>query len=490
MKSKNHIWHILVALELGSILFLSDTKVLLPATVFNTWFQSIFIGIGSVAPVPFLLYHYGKHLHNNSKCLLETRSFAQSKNVVLFALVMFMIGLLFCRVLAPLSEISEPIKVTLVVLGSLLRGTSCTLLLVALLENVAFLPGRMLMLLVGTAIFFSGILDTITYSIGNTCAFCCAIILAVALFPLHLRSNNLLNELPNNESEDSQRVGHSIEDCLPGSIFDYSGGLYATIAFLLLTFLLSLLNPLLRTPLALLTQQGFTVEATRICTSVGFILAGCIICLLAQRSTEFTSAPGLSLVVVALCELFYLLAVLFDSSPILTVIFCGIARKTAFLIMFVVIAMQRRMVTSLSYGLLSISAAGLALFVSGCSQAIFSQLESDITGVARSAILIGAFLLMTACIIRFVGLLDSDTPVTTEPAAATEHGFLDDKGLTERENQIAMLLACGLSFNEIANNLYLSPSTIRVHASRIYAKCNVATQAEFIAAYYDVGAKK
>ena len=484
MDSKNRMWRVFVALEFALVLFFADTKVLLPATVFNTWFQSIFIGVGSILPVPFLLYWYYHCNKTPSNLPFNTILFIRSDVFVACAAVLFIAGLALCRIVAPLNSLPELIQIALVIVGSVMRGIGCTALFVALLENISFLPGRSLVQLAGIAILMSGLLDTAAYAIGNAFAFVCALVLAGIFIPLHIYNSKLLKTLLDSGENDFERIDPVINDGFQTSVFSFSGGKYAVGIFLLLTFLLSLLNPLLRTPLAILTQQGFSVEATRICTGLGFVLAGCVICILAHRITKNTSAPALSLVVIALCELFYLLTALFDGFPILTVLFCGIARKIGLLILFVVIAMQRRMVTSLTYSLMSISAAGFALLVSGCFQAVFSRLETDITGVVRSAILIVAFLLMTTCIIRFVGLHDAENPAATLSPTSQKPGFLDNKGLTDRENQIAMLLACGLSFNEIANNLYLSPSTIRVHASRIYAKCNVATQAEFVAAYY------
>jgi DNA-binding CsgD family transcriptional regulator len=49
--------------------------------------------------------------------------------------------------------------------------------------------------------------------------------------------------------------------------------------------------------------------------------------------------------------------------------------------------------------------------------------------------------------------------------------------LTARERQIAYLASTGLTNRQIAKRLYLSPKTVEVHLSRVYAKLGIATRA-------------
>ncbi|HKO51677.1 MAG TPA: response regulator transcription factor [Polyangiaceae bacterium] len=56
--------------------------------------------------------------------------------------------------------------------------------------------------------------------------------------------------------------------------------------------------------------------------------------------------------------------------------------------------------------------------------------------------------------------------------------------LTEKELSVARLLLEGLSSNEIAARENNSPKTIRQHVTQIYAKCGVASRAQFFRLAY------
>ena len=56
--------------------------------------------------------------------------------------------------------------------------------------------------------------------------------------------------------------------------------------------------------------------------------------------------------------------------------------------------------------------------------------------------------------------------------------------LTDKERAVARLLLEGLSSNEIAERENNSPKTIRQHVTQIYAKCGVASRAQFFRLAY------
>ena len=56
--------------------------------------------------------------------------------------------------------------------------------------------------------------------------------------------------------------------------------------------------------------------------------------------------------------------------------------------------------------------------------------------------------------------------------------------LTDKELRVARLLLEGLSSNEIAERENNSPKTIRQHVTQIYAKCGVASRAQFFRLVY------
>ena len=53
------------------------------------------------------------------------------------------------------------------------------------------------------------------------------------------------------------------------------------------------------------------------------------------------------------------------------------------------------------------------------------------------------------------------------------------RGLTDKETSVFLLLASGKTTQEVAGELYLASSTVRVHASRIYQKLDVHSREEF-----------
>ena len=55
------------------------------------------------------------------------------------------------------------------------------------------------------------------------------------------------------------------------------------------------------------------------------------------------------------------------------------------------------------------------------------------------------------------------------------------EGLTRREMDVAAVLAEGLSYRDIADELSISEATVRSHVKAILAKTGVATSRRFIA---------
>ena len=59
--------------------------------------------------------------------------------------------------------------------------------------------------------------------------------------------------------------------------------------------------------------------------------------------------------------------------------------------------------------------------------------------------------------------------------------------LTEREREVMSLVAAGLSNDEIAARLYLSPLTAKTHVSRIMTKLNARDRAQLVVMAYESG---
>lgn len=75
------------------------------------------------------------------------------------------------------------------------------------------------------------------------------------------------------------------------------------------------------------------------------------------------------------------------------------------------------------------------------------------------------------------------TVVTIEPARAHDLVpiLLESYGLTERETEVTLLLARGLSAKEIAAELMISSHTVRDHVKAIYDKARVSSRGELVA---------
>lgn len=76
--------------------------------------------------------------------------------------------------------------------------------------------------------------------------------------------------------------------------------------------------------------------------------------------------------------------------------------------------------------------------------------------------------------------------VRAQPADRPERG-LRLPSLTERENEVLIALASGLSNTEIAERLSIAPTTVKTHVASILAKIAVRTRAQAVAYAYNRG---
>jgi DNA-binding NarL/FixJ family response regulator len=73
------------------------------------------------------------------------------------------------------------------------------------------------------------------------------------------------------------------------------------------------------------------------------------------------------------------------------------------------------------------------------------------------------------------------------PAEAAPRGEGELKDLTEREREVLVLIARGLSNGAIAARLFLSEGTVKTHVKRIFAKMNLHDRAQAVILAYEVG---
>ncbi len=77
------------------------------------------------------------------------------------------------------------------------------------------------------------------------------------------------------------------------------------------------------------------------------------------------------------------------------------------------------------------------------------------------------------------------TYVNAHPSSLIPHSSAE--ALSEREREVLRLIAEGLSNQELAARLHLSPQTVKVHTRNIYSKLGVASRTQAVARGRDLG---
>ena len=71
--------------------------------------------------------------------------------------------------------------------------------------------------------------------------------------------------------------------------------------------------------------------------------------------------------------------------------------------------------------------------------------------------------------------------------AKEPHPAAELDAITQREREVMTLVADGLTNDEIAQKLYMSPATVRTHVSRAMTKLGVRDRAQLVVLAYETG---
>ena len=124
----------------------------------------------------------------------------------------------------------------------------------------------------------------------------------------------------------------------------------------------------------------------------------------------------------------------------------------------------------------------------GASGFLLKDADPDDIAAAIRVVAAGDALIQPSVMRRLV-----ETFVAARPRAgwgtaeAAEERRRACASLTDREREILMLVARGLSNDEIAEELFISPATVKTHLARIMAKTDAHDRAQLVVFAYETG---
>jgi DNA-binding NarL/FixJ family response regulator len=78
-------------------------------------------------------------------------------------------------------------------------------------------------------------------------------------------------------------------------------------------------------------------------------------------------------------------------------------------------------------------------------------------------------------------VFDGGSPMSSQVARRIISSFrIIDNPLSNRETEVLKMLSKGMNYKEVAEDIFLSPHTVKTHIKNIYAKLHVNTRAEAI----------
>ena len=123
----------------------------------------------------------------------------------------------------------------------------------------------------------------------------------------------------------------------------------------------------------------------------------------------------------------------------------------------------------------------------GASGFLIKDLEPDELLQAIRVVAGGDALLAPSVTRALISAFTASSRPAAEPAAASPTTLASVASLTAREREVVSLVAAGLSNEEIADRLGLSPLTAKTHVSRAMVKLNARDRAQLVVFAYATG---
>jgi DNA-binding NarL/FixJ family response regulator len=87
----------------------------------------------------------------------------------------------------------------------------------------------------------------------------------------------------------------------------------------------------------------------------------------------------------------------------------------------------------------------------------------------------------TDLLVHIKEVFDGGSPMSSQIARRIINSFrIIDNPLSDRETEVLKMLSKGLNYKEVAEDIFLSPHTVKTHIKNIYAKLHVNSRAEAI----------
>jgi DNA-binding NarL/FixJ family response regulator len=117
----------------------------------------------------------------------------------------------------------------------------------------------------------------------------------------------------------------------------------------------------------------------------------------------------------------------------------------------------------------------------GASGFLLKDVKADVLADAVRTVHAGDALLAPSVTRRLIGAFVASRPGRSAPVQ------VDLAGLTAREREVLVLIARGLSNDEIAETLVVSHATVKTHVGRVFAKVGARDRAQAVVRAYECG---